>query len=247
MSLGLDGKGVADVWRSGAAEAGGESCVCYFGIEVAGVEVFTQPLTPLGVLWMSRIGEDFEQLTVAPGAAAILGRTPALSGGADGTGQSLNVGRALFDHERMFPVVAEVVGVGEAGDTRLDQAVQGNAFLVGDIVDGAGIAVLPALDVECAEMVVFPPHGGLNRAMQVTERRLTGNQEPAPDRWFRAAQRQLQADHVPVDIALRLGGSGHHGLLPSRTASTASCMSILCAMGPWRASGFMQQSAGAVH
>src|SRR5215210_2329258 len=110
MSLGLtDGKGVADVWRSGAAEAGGESCVCYFGIEVVGVEVFTQPLTPLGVLWMSRIGEDFEQLTVAPGAAAILGWTPALSGGADGTGQSLNVGRAVFDHERMFPVVAEVV------------------------------------------------------------------------------------------------------------------------------------------
>src|SRR5215212_11420064 len=92
-----NGKGVTDVWRSGAAEAGGESCVCDFGIEVVGVEVFTQPLTSLGVLWMSRIGEDFEQLTVAPGAAAILGRTPALSGGADGTGQSLNVGRALFD------------------------------------------------------------------------------------------------------------------------------------------------------
>ena len=62
MSLGLtDGKGVADVWRSGAAEAGGESCVRYFGIEVVGVEVFTQPLTPLGVLWMSRIGEDCQR------------------------------------------------------------------------------------------------------------------------------------------------------------------------------------------
>src|SRR3954468_24335091 len=124
MSLGLtDGKGVADVWRSGAAEAGGESCVCYFGIEVAGVEVFSQPLTSLGVLWMSRIGEDFEQLTVAPGTAAILGRTPAPPGGADGTRQSPNGGRALLDHERMLPVVAEVVGVGEAGDARLDQAV----------------------------------------------------------------------------------------------------------------------------
>ena len=130
MSLELGNvKGAACARWSGRAEAGGESCVCYFGIEVVGVEVFTQPLTPLGVLWMSRIGDDFEQLTVAPGAAAILGRTPALSGGADGTGQSLNVGRALFDHERMFPVVAEVVGVGEAGDARLDQAVQGDAFL----------------------------------------------------------------------------------------------------------------------
>lgn len=152
MNLRLtDGKGVTDVWRSGAAEAGGESCVCDFGIEVVGVEIFTQPLTPLGVLWMSRIGEDFEQLTVAPGAATILGRTPALSGGADGTGQSLDVGQALFDHERMFPVVAEIVGVGEAGDARRDQVLQGDAFFVGDIIDRARIAVLPAFDVEAVE------------------------------------------------------------------------------------------------
>ena len=32
------------------------NCVCNFGIEVVGVKVFTQPLTSLGVLWMSRIG-----------------------------------------------------------------------------------------------------------------------------------------------------------------------------------------------
>src|SRR3954464_12175723 len=248
MSLGLaDVRGTADARWSGAAEAGGENGVRDLGIEVVGVEVFTQPLASLGVLWMSRVGEDVEQLKVAPWAATILGRTPALSGGTGRTGQSLNDGQALFDQERMFPVVTEVVGVGEAGDARLDQAVQGDPFFVGDIVDGTRITVLPALDVECVEMVVFPSHGGLDRAMQVTERRLTGNQEPAPDRWFRVAQRHLQADHIPVDVALRLGGSGHHGLLPSRIASTASCMSILCAMGPWRASGFMQQSAGAVH
>src|SRR6476620_10214261 len=57
MSLGLtDMRGAADARWSGAAEAGGENCVCNFGIEVVGVEVFTQPLTSLGVLWMSRIG-----------------------------------------------------------------------------------------------------------------------------------------------------------------------------------------------
>src|SRR4051794_35260480 len=248
MSLGLtDERGVTDVRRSGAAEAGGESCVHDFGLEVVGVEVFTQPLTSLGVLWMSRIGEDFEQLKVAPGAATILGRTPAPSGGTDGTGQSLNGGRALFDQERMFPVVAEIVSVGETDDARLDQAIQGDAFLVGGIVDGARIAVLPAFDIECVEMVVFPAHGGLDRAMQVTERRLTGNQEPAPDRWFRVAQRHLQADHLPVDVALRLDGPGHHGLLPSRAALAASCTTILCVAGPWRASGFTPRSARTVH
>ena len=144
MSLGLaDVPGAADAWWSGAAEAGGENCVCSFGIEFVGIEVFTQPLTPLGVLWMNRIGEDFEQFKVAPGAATILGRTPALSGGTCGTGQSLNDGQALFNQERMFPVVTEVVGVGDAGDARVDQTVQGDAFLVGDIVDGTRITVLP--------------------------------------------------------------------------------------------------------
>ncbi len=154
MSLGsIDKRGVADVRRSGAAEAGNESCVCDFGIKVVEVEVFTQPLTSLDVLGMIRIGEDVEQLKVALRAAAILGRTPALSGGTDGTGRSFKAGQAFFDHERMFPVVAEVVSVGEADDARLDKAVQGDAFLVGDIVDGARIAVLPALDIECMEMM----------------------------------------------------------------------------------------------
>src|SRR4051812_32170944 len=242
-----DVKGVAYVRWSGAAEAGGESCVCDFGIEVLGVEVFAQPLTSLGVLWMSRIGEDFEQLTVAPGTTAILGWTPALPGGADGTGQSLNGRQALLDHERMFPVVAEVVGVGEAGDARPDQIVQGDAVLVGDIVDGTRITVLPALNVEGVEMVVFPSHGGLDCAMQATERRLAGNQEPAPGRRFCAAQRHLQAHHLPVDAALRLDGPGHHGLLPSRAALAASCTTILCVAGPWRASGFTPRSARTVH
>ncbi len=67
-------------------EASGEHGISAVGMEVVRIEVFPQPLTALGVLWMSRIGEDFEQLTVAPGTAAILGRTLALSGGAGGTG-----------------------------------------------------------------------------------------------------------------------------------------------------------------
>ena len=94
---------VARTGRSGAMEASGEHCVGDVGMEVVGVEVFPQPLTALGVLWMSRIGEDVEQLTVAPGTAAILGRTLALSGSADGTGRSLNGGQALLDHHHPPP------------------------------------------------------------------------------------------------------------------------------------------------
>src|SRR3954469_27689 len=248
MSLGLaDVRGTADARWSGAAEAGGENGVRDLGIEVVGVEVFTQPLASLGVLWMSRVGEDVEQLKVAPGAATILGRTPALSGGAGGTGQSLNDGQALFDQERMFPVVTEVVGVGEAGDARLDQAVQGEAFLVGDIVDGTRITVLPALDVEGVEMVAFPSHGGLDRPMQVTERRLTGNRSRRQTGGFvsRSVTLRLTAFRLTSLFGLAvlaITASCHHA--PHRLR--AACP-ILCAMGPWRASGFTQQSAGAVH
>src|SRR4051812_29366825 len=98
MRLGLtDVRGVAYARWSGSAEASGEHCIGDVGMEGVGVEVFPQPLTALDVLWMSRIGEDVEQLTVAQGTAAILGRTLALSGGADRTGQSLNGGQALLD------------------------------------------------------------------------------------------------------------------------------------------------------
>src|SRR3954453_16805674 len=107
----------------------------------------------------------------------------------------------------MVPGVAEAGGESEPGGARLDQAVQGDACLVGDIINRTRMAVLSAPDVEGVEMVVFPSRGGLDGAIRVSERRLTGNQEPAPDWWFRVAQCHLQADHLLANTALRLLGS----------------------------------------
>jgi hypothetical protein len=94
----------------------------------------------------------------------------------------------------MFPVVAEVVGVGEAGDAGFHQAVQGQAIFVGDVINGVAIAVLPAGDVEGMEMTILPAHRGLDRLMQFSQRHRAGDEEAAPDRRSRAAQRHLQAD-----------------------------------------------------
>src|ERR1700746_1254252 len=96
----------------------------------------------------------------------------------------------------MFPVVAEIIGVGKAGDAGFHQAVQGRALLVGDVVTSVAAAILPAGDVEYMEMAILPAHRGLDRLMQVSHR--AGHEQPAPDRRSRAAQRDLQADDALV-------------------------------------------------
>ena len=92
---------------------------------------------------MSGISQDFEEMLVSPGTSAILGRAVALPGDAGRIGIRIVCRPSFLDHDRMFPVIAEVVGVGKAGDARFEQAVQRQAILVGDIIDGAPIAILP--------------------------------------------------------------------------------------------------------
>src|SRR5712691_428647 len=56
------------------------------------------------------------RLLITPSPAAILWWTVALSADAGRIGRRLTWRRAFFDDDGMFPVVAEVVGMGEAGD-----------------------------------------------------------------------------------------------------------------------------------
>src|SRR5690242_14318294 len=75
-----------------------------------------QALSPFGVFGMSRVGQDGQQFLIARWPPAILRRAVPLSGDAGGI---LGVGErrlGLLDQDRMFPVIAEVIGIGEAGD-----------------------------------------------------------------------------------------------------------------------------------
>ena len=146
----------------------------------------------------------------------------------------------VFHDDRMFPVVAEVVGVDEAGDARFEQAIQGQAIFVGDVVNGVAIAVLPAADVEGMEMAIMPAHGGLDRLMQITRRRLARHEEAAPDRRSRAAQRHLQAEDALAGTSLRLDGPAHdpRTLSLGRLAITVFCATVCpTASGLWSGSG----------
>src|SRR5712692_4396594 len=158
---------------------------------------------------MCRIGQNVEQVLIAPGASAILWWTIALSADAGRIERRLAWQRAFFDDDRMFPVVAEVVSVDEAGDAGFQQAVQGQAIFVGDVVNGVAIAVLPAADVEGVEMLIMPTHRGLDCLMQVTQRHLVRHEEATPDRRSRAAQGHLQADDALAGTSSRLDGLGH--------------------------------------
>src|ERR1051325_8743767 len=134
----------------------------------------------------------------SPGPSAILGRAVALPGDAGRIGIRIVCRPSFLDHDRMFPVIAEVVGVGKAGDAGFEQAVQPQAILVGDIIDGAPIAILPAVNVKRMKVPAVPAHSRLDCLMQVTECHATEHQDPAPDWWLRAAQRHFQTNHTGI-------------------------------------------------
>src|SRR3954447_18781042 len=158
-------------------------------------------------------------MLIAPSAPTILRRTVALSANAGRIEPHLACRRAFFDGDYMFPVVAEVVGVDEAGDAGFQQAVQGQPIFIGAVVGSVAIAVLQATDIEGMEMVIMPTHRGLDRLMQVSQRHLAKHEEAAPDRRSRAAQRHLQADDALAATSLRLDGLGHD---PAPSRSDAS-------------------------
>src|ERR1700681_4732958 len=101
------------------------------------------------------------------------------------------------------------------------------------------IAVLPAADVEGMEMAIMPAHSGLGRLMQVTQRHLARQEEAAPDRWSRAAQRHLQADDTFAGTSLRRDGLGHdpRTLSLGRLAITVFCATVYPTASGYEATG----------
>ena len=80
-------------------------------IGVGWIELAADPLQPLGVLLVVRIGDRIEDVAVAPGAADILWRA---ASGCFGEARVGNAGHGIsdaLDADRVLPAVAEVVEV----------------------------------------------------------------------------------------------------------------------------------------
>jgi len=100
------------------------------------------------------VGKNSHEMLIAPWAAAVFWRTGALSGDAGRIGSPVDRWLGFFHGDRMVPVVAEIVGVAEAGDAGSQQAVQGQAVFVVDVVGGAPVAILLPVNVEGMEVAI---------------------------------------------------------------------------------------------
>ena len=104
-------------------EAGSERRIGDFDGELIGVELFSDPFDLFGTFRMSGVGQDLEQVLIAPRASAIFWRTAARTGNAGRIGFTLKGRLGFLDCDHVFPVVAEVVSIGEAGNPGFYQAI----------------------------------------------------------------------------------------------------------------------------
>ena len=77
-------------------EASGDCGIGDFDGELVRIELFADPLDLFGSFGMRRIGQNVEQVLIAPSASAILRRTVALSADAGRIGRRLACRRAFF-------------------------------------------------------------------------------------------------------------------------------------------------------
>ena len=146
-----------------------------------------------------RVGEDLEQLAVAPRSAAVLGRAgaPAVDARRD-CGRRVG-GEHLLDRDLVIPAVAEVVRVPERRALAGDRIEAGAPFIpwwFAPVLVGVGIAVARAPDLELVQVVVPPAERRLDDLVEVVERAAPVDEHAAPDRWLGVEQCDLELVHV---------------------------------------------------
>src|SRR5438552_1637529 len=103
----------------------------------------------------------------------------------------------FFDGNRMLPAVAEVVGIDRLGAHLAQHAEQPH----GPLIAYGGQAHEPVVcirfpeplltDAEVMHVAVFPPHSQLQHVMQLLQGQIRGHQQPTPNRWAGAEQRDF--------------------------------------------------------
>src|SRR5437764_9879204 len=101
-------------------------------------------------------------MLIPPGTVAVFGRTVALSAAAGRIGLPINREITLFEGNRVFPIVAEVISVAEANDAGSQQAVERRTPFVGNLIDTAPVAKRLASDIEDVEVAITPTHHRLD-------------------------------------------------------------------------------------
>src|SRR3954462_263346 len=97
-----------------------------FDGELFRIKAPANPLDALQILGMRGIRQHGEKVLVTPGTAAVLGRAVPFPGNTGGVATCLKRTPGSPNEDRVFPVVAEVIGVGKAADAGVQHLVQGN-------------------------------------------------------------------------------------------------------------------------
>jgi hypothetical protein len=85
-------------------------------MEKASGSKVADPFALFFVARMVGILENFKQVEVAPGSAAVPRRAVALARDASGKRRRIDTRRCFLDQNVMFPIVTEIIGVGETVD-----------------------------------------------------------------------------------------------------------------------------------
>lgn len=172
-----------------------ELAVDFFGIVRTAIPV--KHGAALGVSWG---GDGLQEGLETRCSADVLGRTASGAFNETGIGCVLQGRLDAFDLNRVAPVVAEVVGVGQGQIAACDQGAEFDACraLGGRVGDELwiGNAIMMLGGLELPQMIVLPAHRRLDQVMQALETGSYGRGEAAPDR--RLGVVELHADDGDV-------------------------------------------------
>ncbi|MGC1677903.1 MAG: hypothetical protein WA740_10250 [Candidatus Binataceae bacterium] len=127
-----------------------------------------------------------QKLVLPHNVSNVLGRGAALACQAERADMILIAWRHFFELLRVFPVVAEVIGIFETITGREVQVSESNSPIMEDlafVVIRIGNTVRAADNPKLIQVAVLPVHNGLNDAVEARQREIRGYQDASPYQW----------------------------------------------------------------
>ncbi len=186
---------------------GGELLVHGGKVELFRIVSAADPHLHLAMLGVGRIHQDSKHPLVAATSTAVLWGASSRSVEADDA-LVLALLDDPLDLDLVFPAIAEVVLVYELR-ARMGERAKGRGMLrnTENLVVNIVHAESDVPDLEVVQVTVRPSEGGLKDVVQLTQREIGGDTDPAPDGGGDTAQRDLEFESVTVECVQRFHGT----------------------------------------
>ena len=186
------------------------------------IELPADPITQIVMFGMGGVAQCLEDVRIPVNTPNILRRARALTSfnlriHATGLGR-----KHSFEHDLMFPAVAEVILIPHPGLRPPEHLIKGRSTFAYPFDTELSIrrAVQDSACLELVQVRICPAHDRLKGIVEPLQRNVGRHNKPAPDRWPGATQCDLQPvkwgtcrsnPHPvpPVRMTLRLTGRDH--------------------------------------